>query len=304
MFWMIGWKPTPREKLPSRAFRRGVGFQPIIHPLTKPQNTRRVLDSIAPRRSSPILQLSAPVIPRMARSLLAAWLALALAACATSPVPLVDMTPASTVSRAETVAIAEAYRAHRWHPTPRNVFHGFDARGIRVDTPDAGYVPPDGSRPGWWLPGEENEGVPYQWGGFDTPAMFDRKVRAGFAAGDIYSRDKRANLDDAVSARACGIDCSGFISRCWRLDRSYSTRELTGLCDELASFADLRTGDLLNKSNVHALLFVKFLDAEKTQFLAYETGSPPSWKVMAHPIAVSFVQNLGYLPCRYRGIRD
>jgi len=218
----------------------------------------------------------------------------------------IDYTPAATVTREEAVQIAESYRVHRWHPTQANVFHGDDVAGIRVDTPDAGFRPQGGEevRPGWWVPGQINVGIPYQWGGFDTPRKFDQAVAAGKYAGDIYTHRKRALLDNAVSQQACGIDCSGFISRCWRLERSYSTRELAGLCVPLDRFSDLRTGDLVNKKNVHALLFVGFLDAEKTRFMAYETGSPPTWKVLRHPIRVDYVQGLGYRPYRYRGIRD
>lgn len=98
-----------------------------------------------------------------------------------------------------------------------------------------------------------NDGFPYQWGGFDTPAEFDRKIAAGHAAGDIYTPAKRAALESAVSAEACGIDCSGLISRCWRLDRSYSTRELASLCTPLSSLEDLRPVDILNVHNAYVL---------------------------------------------------
>ncbi|MCB1095736.1 MAG: hypothetical protein KDN22_09195 [Verrucomicrobiae bacterium] len=217
----------------------------------------------------------------------------------------VDFSPAASVSRTESIRIAEAYRTHRWRPASHNAFSGIDATGVHVQTPDIAFQPTDpDSRPGWWVPNESNTGIPYQWGGFDTPQEFDRKVAAGFYAGDIYTAAKRKALDDAVSAKACGIDCSGFISRCWRLDRSYSTRELASLCQPLPDFASLKQGDLVNKTNAHALLFVRFLDAEKTRFLAYETGSPPTWKVLKHPIQVDYVKGLGYLPYRYHHIRE
>lgn len=213
-------------------------------------------------------------------------LAGALASCATNEpqqLPALDYSPASQVGRQESIAIAESYRVHRWKPTDRNAFHGDDDRGIRVDTPDIRFRPRDGvTRPGWWRSNRSNVGIPYQWGGFDTPRSFDAALRRGAFAGDIYTEAKRAALDDAVSKQACGIDCSGFISRCWRLDRSYSTRELPGLCDELKSYDDLLPGDLINKHNDHALLFVRWINDSKTHFMAYETGSPPTWKVLRH----------------------
>ncbi|MCF6314582.1 MAG: hypothetical protein L3J39_19195 [Verrucomicrobiales bacterium] len=213
-----------------------------------------------------------------------------------------DFESSHSVSRQDILKIAEAYYRHRWLPTEANIFHGVDDGGIRVDTPDIAYNDPAAERPGWWLANKKNTGIPYMWGGFDTPSTFDQKLSAGFYAGDIYSSEKRRLLDDGVSLQGCGIDCSGFISRCWRLERSFSTRELPALSDELSSFAELQPGDIVNLSNVHCLLFVKFLDSEHKRFLAYETGSPPSWKVLKHPISVEYVKGLGYRPYRYKNI--
>lgn len=228
---------------------------------------------------------------------------LLLVGCAAPLRPLaVDCSPAESVTRAEALAIAEGYRTIRWTPSAANAFHGKDSHGVRVDTPDV--LLPEGitNRPGWWVANRSNMGMPYMWGGFDTPEAFTAKIREGRYAGDVYTHDKRVLLDNGVSKFTCGIDCSGFISRCWRLDRSYSTRELPNLCIELSSYDELRPGDILNKQNEHALLFDRFLDAGRTKFMAYETGSPPTWKVLRHPISVDYVKGLGYLPYRYKHI--
>ncbi len=237
--------------------------------------------------------------------LLAGWVGLVAAGCAPRGAPVTPsvLPPAPTVTAVESLAIAEAYRSHRWTGSHANAFHGVDAGGTRVDTPDIGYRPRAGLQAGWWVPGAVSVGIPYQWGGFDTPATFDQKVRAGYFAGDVYTAEKRRLLDSAVSGRAAGIDCSGFISRCWRLERSYSTRELESLCYALPAFDVLRPGDIVNKRNVHVLLFVRWTDASRTAFEAYETGSPPVWKVQRHPISVAFVKHQGYRPFRYRGMR-
>ncbi|WP_411847121.1 hypothetical protein AAFN60_06670 [Roseibacillus persicicus] len=208
-----------------------------------------------------------------------------------------------SVTRVEVIQMANAYCLHKWTPTEANIFHGEDEQGIRVDTPDRGFRRA-GTRPGWWVLGEVNEGVPYQWGGFDTPAAFDKKVAQGFAAGDIYTPAKRKGLEEAVSRQACGVDCSGFISRCWRLPRAYSTRELPTLCEELASYEDLLAGDILNRHNDHVLLFGAFKDAAKKVAVVYETGAPPTWKTVVHHLPVSRLKAKGYRPYRYRGIRD
>ncbi len=191
-----------------------------------------------------------------------------------------------------------------WTASEQNVQHAKDANGILVHTPDADM--PDGisSRPGWWKVDEENMGMPYKWGGFDTPRSFEKKLKQGYAAGDVYTRAKRAQLESGVSQYAAGIDCSGLISRCWRLDRPYSTRELANLCEKLPSYADLQPGDILNKNNDHALLFVSYVEGTSgSHFWAYETGAPPTWKVLLHTIPVNYVKSRGYSPYRYHGMK-
>ena len=226
------------------------------------------------------------------------WVAVACS-CATT----IDYSPSSSVTSQEALAIAESYRVHRWRPTEANALHGDDPNGIRVDTPDISMPEGIAERAGWWKPNSTNQGIPYKWGGFDTPQEFSTKIAKGFYAGDVYTDKKRALLYDGVSEYTAGVDCSGFISRCWRLDRPYSTRELPELCVELQSYDELRPGDILNKRNVHALLFVKFLDPKKKTILAYETGSPPTWKVLRHPVSVDYVRGLGFKPYRYKGMR-
>lgn len=226
--------------------------------------------------------------------------ALALAAC--NAVPLVETGSFPAVSSQECLATAESYRTHRWTGSGANLKHGPDSRGVQVDTPDSTYQKP-GAIPGWWRTDEENEGVPYQWGGFSTLAQFDAGLRAGKAAGDVYTNEKRRLLDNAVSSEAVGIDCSGFISRCWKLPRSYSTRELAGLCVELKSWDELKPGDILNTYNAHCLLFAGWDDASRKRLVAYETGCPPHWKVVANTIDVKWLRGLGYKPYRYRNLR-
>lgn len=207
------------------------------------------------------------------------------------------------VARSECLAIAEAYRTHRWRASAANVLHGNDPDGVRVDTPDLHFRPP-GTAPGWWVPGGINVGVPYQWGGFASLEEFDSSLASRLAAGDVYTRKKRELLDAGVSRHATGIDCSGFVSRCWKLPRSFSTRELAGICVPLGSWDDLRLGDILNTWNNHVILFAGWDDSHRSRIIAYETGVPPHWLVVRHSIAVDVLKKRGFVPLRYRGIRD
>ena len=230
------------------------------------------------------------------------FLALSVLSLLSSCIQVAKPLPISTVRRQECLAMAVAYRDHKWTPSNANVRHGSDSHRVRVDTPDITHNP-GGKIPGWWVPGQETTGVPYQWGGFSTIEEFDSGLRAGKSAGDVYTEAKRSLLDNAVSNEAVGIDCSGFISRLWKLPRSYSTRELPALCDVIR-WQDLKPGDILNTHNAHCLLFAGWSDPQHRELLAFETGCPPSWRVLSHSIDVTWLKSLGYSAYRYRGMVD
>lgn len=207
--------------------------------------------------------------------------AVLLAALLLSPKPA----PAQPPTRAEAVAIARAYAEHEWAPTASSVFHGKDANGVDLQTPDAG-----------------SPGMAYKWGGFDSIGSFDRGLARGQAAGDRYTSEKRRLGGAAVSAAAVGVDCSGFVSRCWRLEKKHSTGMLVAVCTRLASPDELRAGDIMNQAGGHVLLFVRWLDDGKTSALFYE--AEPFSKVRASEESPAELAAAGFTPMRYRAIRE
>jgi hypothetical protein len=209
----------------------------------------------------------------------------------------------SKVTRSQCLATAARYANHRWTAEPRHAYHGVDLTGVRVDTPDHAFAAEERT-PGWWKPGPGNVGVPYCWGGFDTPESFDAHLKTGKFAGDVYTSQKRAGLNDAVSQFTTGVDCSGFVSRCWNLDWHCSTRTIPKICNPLLSYDALKPGDALSTYNGHILLFEKFTRADKSEFLVYETGSPLGWKVIRHTTTAEFLQGQGYKAYRYRGMKE
>jgi hypothetical protein len=208
---------------------------------------------------------------------------------------------ADTLSRAEVLQVAESYVHHVWQSSGRNQRHGADSRGVEIHTPDrpSGHGWPDEA---CWAVGASNSGVAYKWGGFDTPESFDAGVRAGKAAGDVYTQDKRRLGGGAVSGDAVGIDCSGFISRCWKLPHKYSTSNLAEICQKLSSPAELRPADIMNTEGGHVILFVKWLDDAKNRALFYEAA--PFSKTLASEREIAALVADGYTPMRYRKIRD
>lgn len=237
---------------------------------------------------------------RPPRLLLATSL-LALAQCAHQSDELAIAGPARTVQRSEAIQIAYTYSRVTWTPEDRHVQHGKDPNGVLIHTPDAS-LKDHGFSNGWWKPGKEARGVAYQWGGFDTPRQFLTALEKGEAAGDISTAEKRRLGDDGTSKSACGIDCSGFVSRCWRLARPYSTKQLPQICDQLGSWDELKAGDILLNDR-HVVLFNHWGSSGKTVHV-YEAGPFPVWRVNAAEIPVSKLLREGYVPWRYRGIRD
>lgn len=213
-----------------------------------------------------------------------------------------DASAPSQVTPDEAIAIAERYANHEWRPFAKNILHGKDRRGVLVNTPDAGFVAHP-ERPGWWLPGEVNRGIPYKWGGFDDPAAFDAAVADGLAAGDVSSPAKRRADNAAVSAQAAGVDCSGFVSRCLKLPATHDTAQLPAVCDVLPSADDLRPGDLLNIPRRHVLLCAGWATPDRKWVYFYETGGAPDyWKPGLKRSPVAALIALGYQPLRYRGM--
>jgi hypothetical protein len=237
------------------------------------------------------------VLPRCSLILIA----FLLCHCASRPASDLSIAgPAGSVRRMDAIGIAYTYSRVSWLPEPRHVLHGKDKNGVTVHTPDT-TLSGHGFSNGWWQTGREARGVAYQWGGFDTPKEFIASLARGEAAGDISTAEKRRLGDAATSKQSCGIDCSGFVSRCWRLAKPYSTKELPSICHKLGSWAELKPGDIL-LNDQHVVLFAKWSKPGESVHV-YEAGPFPVWRVNAAEIRQDYLLKRGYTPWRYRGIR-
>lgn len=144
-----------------------------------------------------------------------------------------------SVSRSEALAIGDTYFQHVWTASSNNLSYGRirDPDGIEVETPS-------------WIQIGLNQKVPYQWGGFWTLAGFDQGLLDGKYAGD------RATT--GVSSYCVGVDCSGFVSRCWKLPSHYSTRMMDDyIAAPYNSWDQLKPADAVHKPG-HVRLFVDF----------------------------------------------
>lgn len=231
-------------------------------------------------------------------------------ACATSPkdakkpVPLIPGDPSapSQVTPSEAMEIARRFSEYPWRPFGNNILHAKDKKGVLVNTPDAGFRDHP-ERPGWWIPGDVNRGIPYKWGGFDSPVSFDSAIGNGFAAGDVSTPEKRRLDQAAVSAQAAGVDCSGFVSQCLKLPTVHDTTQIPSICAVLPSAADLRPGDILNIPRRHVLLCAGWATKDRKWIYFYETGGAPDyWKPGLKQAPIDALLALGYQPLRYRGM--
>ncbi|RKY60957.1 MAG: hypothetical protein DRP96_04540 [Candidatus Neomarinimicrobiota bacterium] len=180
-----------------------------------------------------------------------------------SPEPLEKKSPLSkpgaSVTRAEALAIGDTYVVHSWTATAANITNGLitDADGNQLRTPS-------------WVQVGKNYKVPYKWGGFNTLPEYDQGLSDGKSAGDNATAD--------VSRFAVGVDCSGFVSRCWKLSSHYSTRMMDDyIAQAYSSWEDLKPGDAIHKPG-HVRLAVN--NNPDGSILAVEAaGSSTDWRV-------------------------
>jgi hypothetical protein len=196
----------------------------------------------------------------------------------------------------EALRIAQSYADLEWMPETRHIRHGKDLKGITVHTPDT-TLKDHGDDRGWWRPGVLAKGMAYKWGGFDTPESFIKGIKAGKKAGDIANAYKISRDNRAVSRGSVGVDCSGFISRCWGFSCHVSTRDMHKFSDPVA-WEDLRAGDILLKRG-HVILFVK---RQGNHIIGMESGATPTWRVRTCALPMRFLTTDGYSPRRYRGM--
>lgn len=184
--------------------------------------------------------------------------------------------PQALVSRATALHIGETYALHQYTCTSANF-----ATTV-VAGPDGDLV----QTPAWLLTGV-NSRVPYMWGGFSTLAQFDAGLKAGKYAGDINTA--------GASGYAVGVDCSGFVSRCWQLSSHYATSMMPGISTQYSNWDSLRPGDGILYAGHHVRLFL-----ERTAnggFRVVEAAGR-NWDVSYYTFALSDLQGT-YVPCIY-----
>jgi len=110
------------------------------------------------------------------------------------------------------------------------------------------------TRPRWLTTaGTAYTGVAYDWGGWDTPTIYDNALYNGRQAGDIDTVNPTGS--NGVEACSVGADCSGLVSRAWNLGTKQSTSTLPSFSWQLANRSSLARGDVMNCAGSHVTMF-------------------------------------------------
>ena len=209
------------------------------------------------------------------------------------------------ITREQVMQIAEAYAEHSWTASQTNVFHGTDAKGAWIDTPDLEWW----GNGGWYADGQTNTGLPYCWGGDSTLAEFDEGIAEGRPAGYHFKNMDRKKHEPPDSALPMGVDCSGLVSRCWCLKARRSTYNLIDVSYQLLNFEDLKPGDAVNKPYDHVILFIGWADKNHEQMYVFESGDakrngdPKNYERVHEDIyKTEWLKKHGFVPLRYKEI--
>jgi hypothetical protein len=201
------------------------------------------------------------------------------------------------ISRDKIIEIAEGFLNHEWFPTEDNIFHGTFS-GDMIDTPDRDTYTDWPDNYGWKA-NQPAYGLPYQWGGFSSidgynlsnPKDFDEQYTGSgtyegrsYFAGDINTED--------YSRWACGLDCSGFVSRCWNLPNKHATYTFKDIVSPIR-LEELKKGDIINIPYYHVILFKDFVNEEKTLIKTIECGGPAP-NVNEHIYIITSIEDEGF----------
>lgn len=114
--------------------------------------------------------------------------------------------------------------------------------------------------------------VPYDWGGWVTVAGFDSDMAANKTAG---------NTSLAVVACSSGVDCSGFIQRCWGINNAkYNDTGLLSWCTNVAVLDQYNPPPWMQRSDMYRLpgQHVRMHDqyqAQSTGVYVFEAAGDP-----------------------------
>ncbi len=136
--------------------------------------------------------------------------------------------------------------------------------------------------------------MPYCWGGFSSTSQYKTGMSNNGRVGNINT-----STAGHVS-NTYGLDCSGYVSRCWGLTSKRSTSTLPNIATK-TTYANLKQGDMLDKAGSHVVLFDK--SDGSGGYVLYEATKLNSYDRVAHTVrSISSLQNNSYVAYRYNNV--
>lgn len=133
--------------------------------------------------------------------------------------------------------------------------------------------------------------MPYCWGGFDSRSQFNNGLARGGRAG---------NINTSTSGKVYntyGLDCSGYVSRCWGYGQKLSTRSIVNVSRQIP-YSSLRQGDALNNPGHHVMLFDRF--DSNGDYVLYEATLLNGYDRVSHTIRSRASVEGNYAAIRYQ----
>ncbi len=163
------------------------------------------------------------------------------------------------VTRDQAIVSAASFSQMIWYCDQENVI-GCDWNGCPAVGSD-------------FVAGNWYTGVPYKWGGFNTAADHYPNLADGYHAGTAEY--------ECVASCATGLDCSGFVSRCWGRGDNFklSTSMIPYVCSSITQ-PELTFGDAINDAGHHVALFDHL--ASNGNPIVYE-ATPPLTGIFERP---------------------
>lgn len=205
---------------------------------------------------------------------------------------------APKITRAKVLENARAYLTVNWIMQRENFLRpGIDNRC----DPARSYI--------WLRPRHFTEALigttigpmPYRWGGEDTPTTFRTRTEWGALAGSLCTC-RQAEYNYCIFADSAGVDCSGFVSRAWGIEK----RGTSGLLDvavEVDSIDALKPGDAFDWPQRHIRLFTGFVPGAATTFTVLESSTRYECEGVCERTYRPSEMN-GYKLIRYKGITE
>lgn len=186
----------------------------------------------------------------------------------------------SQISESQVIANANAYLNHSWYANSNNIGQGNCSNGTSYNTP------------GWVTVGN-HIGLPYCWGNNSSINAFDNGLSQGKPAGDNNTSSDADNC-------TLGVDCSGFVSRCYGLATHYNTVMLdeNNLFGHYSSYNQLQVGDFVNKPGSHTRLVTQVNNNGSINVIESGQGNN-QWRVFSASYTFSELINDGYNPQYY-----